>query len=379
MNGITPVKNDKETTMEKQIGLVDVSGKPAREQAFWPTVVLRKAVIEAEIERLASLPQPANGVRASAVNHPMNKGPVPAYAPGIDVHIIVLKPGEESAPVLRNSSRVDMCIRGTGLVKTGNKEFRVEKYDVWNTPSMQPQVVRNDGQELFVRLSYSNAPLLERLEVHFVDEKPQMATQSAEGAAMAADQRRARDASTPIPIGADGAQMLGYEWLVDIDTIDSKALHWPWKEVSPHLENVYGMDLAYTGRHLYVLYNPATERRIGTSPSFFATIAKLPPGKVDRPHRHTSAAINYIMWGHGKSVVNGEKIEWEEGDLHFSAPGWSVHNHASREQGFMALTIQDHPLHIANESLLWQETLKSPILKLGTDYGIQTNLSSVGE
>ncbi|WP_192805211.1 cupin domain-containing protein [Noviherbaspirillum aerium] len=365
--------------MDNGITLVDISYQSPREQAFWQTVVLPRAAIEAEVERLASIARPANGRRAASVNHPMNTGPVPCFAPGIDVAIMVLKPGEETTPDLRNSSRVDICIRGTGVVKTGNKEFRVEKYDVWNTPSMQPQVVRNDGQDLMVRLSYSNAPLLERLEVHYVNENPQIAGQSDEGRELAANQRRAREASKPIPIGSDGAQMLGYEWLVDIDTIDSKALHWPWKEVEPHLGNVYSMDLGYTGRHLYVLYNPATERRIGTSPSFFATIAKLPPGKVDKPHRHTSAAINYIMWGHGKSAVNGQKIEWQEGDLHFSAPGWSIHNHASREQGFMALTIQDHPLHIANESLLWQETMKSPILKLGTDYGIQTNLATVAE
>jgi gentisate 1,2-dioxygenase len=364
--------------MEKQISLVDVSGAPIREQTFWPTVVLPKAAIDAEIERLASSPRPANGRRASSVNHPMNTGPVPAYAPGIDVHIEVLKPGEQTAPVMRSSSMVDMCIRGSGVVQIGAREFRAEKFDVWNTPSMEPYTYRNDGQDLFVRLSYSNAPLLERLEVHYIDPNPAASAQSgpATGGAAAA-QHRARDAAKPIPIGKDGAQMLGYEWLIDIDTVESKPLHWPWKEVAPHLENVYGMDVAYTGRHLYVLYNPATERRIGTSHSFFATIAKLPPGKVDRPHRHSSAAINYIMWGNGKSVVNGEKVEWQEGDLHFSAPGWSVHNHASRDQGFIALTIQDHPLHIAMESLLWQETLKDPILKLGSNDGIETNLSHV--
>ena len=364
--------------MDKQITLVDVSGSAAREHTFCPTLVLPRAAIEAEIELLASIARPTDGRRAASVNHPMNTAPVPAFAPGIDVQIMVLKPGEETTPVLCNSSRVDMCIRGSGTVSTGNTSFHVELHDVWNTPSMQPQVVRNDGQDLMVRLSYSNAPLLERLEVHFVSDKLDTAAPNEEGIALAANQRRARDAAVPIMICRAGAQMLGYEWLVDIDTIDSKPLHWPWKEVAPHLDTVYSMDLGYTGRHLYVLYNPATERRIGTSPSLFATIGKLPPGKIDKPHRHTSAAINYIMWGHGKSVVNGEKVEWEQGDLHFSAPGWSVHNHASREQGFMALTIQDHPLHIANESLLWQETLKSPILKLGTDHGIQTNLSAAG-
>lgn len=370
--------------MEQQIKLVDVSGAPVREQAFWPTVVLPRAAIEAEIERLASLPRPANGRRAASINHPMNQGPVPAFAPGIDVHIEVLKPGEKTDPVMRNSSRVDMCIRGNGVVTIGQTQFKAGKFDVWNTPSMEPFSYRNESTDLFVRLSYSNAPLLEKLEVHYADLNPGASIKEAAVAgpagpadATAAAGPRARDMAKPIPIGSDGAEMLGYEWLVDIDTVESKALHWPWKEISPHLENVYGRDKAYTGRHLYVLYNPATERRIGTSHSFFATIAKLPPGKVDKPHRHSSVAINYIMWGHGKSVVNGQKIEWEAGDLHFSAPGWSVHNHASREEGFVALTIQDHPLHIAMESLLWQETLKEPIHKLGSnDGGIQTNLTS---
>ncbi len=366
--------------MEQQIKLVDVTGAAEREQAFWPTVVLPRAAIEAEIERLASLPRPANGRRAVSINHPMNNGPVPAFAPGIDVHIEVLKPGEKTDPVMRNSSRVDICILGEGVVTIGQTQFRAARYDVWNTPSMEPFSYRNESSDLFVRLSYSNVPLLEKLEVHYTDLNPVASIKAAavlEAADTLADGPRARDMAKPIPIGSDGAQLLGYEWLVDIDTVDSKALHWPWKDIAPHLENVYGLDKSYTGRHLYVLYNPATERRVGTSHSFFATIAKLPPGKIDKPHRHSSVAINYIMWGNGKSVVNGHKIEWEEGDLHFSAPGWSVHNHGSRDEGFVALTIQDHPLHIAMESLLWQETLKDPIHKLGSgDGGIQTNLSS---
>lgn len=367
--------------MEQQIKLVDVSGATEREQAFWPTVVLPRAAIEAEVERLASIPRPANGRRAASINHPMNSGPVPSFAPGIDVHIEVLKPGEKTDLLMRNSSRVDICIRGNGVVMIGQTQFKAEKFDVWNTPSMEPFSYRNESTDLFVRLSYSNAPLLEKLEVHYADLHPDTSIkdaavfESTDASAKAGP--RARDMAIPIPIGSDGAQMLGYEWLVDIDAVKSKALHWPWKDIAPHLENVYGLDKAYTGRHLYVLFNPATERRIGTTHSFFATIAKFPPGKVDRPHRHSSVAINYIMWGQGKSVVNGQKIEWEEGDLHFSAPGWSVHNHGSRDQGFVALTIQDHPLHIAMESLLWQETLKDPIHKLGSDEGgIQTNLSS---
>jgi gentisate 1,2-dioxygenase len=368
--------------MTSELKFVDVSGAPARAQADWPTLILPKAAIDAEIERLASRPVATDGRRASSIAHPMNAGPVPCLAPGIDVHLEVLKPGEESQPVIANSSRIDICIRGQGVAQIGNTTRHIERFDVWNTPSVEPYSYRNNGTDLFVRISYSNAPLLESLEVHYVKNQDQVAQAAAEMARLpdggeAANSHAARDAATPIPIGKDGAQLLGYEWLVDIDVVESKSLHWPWKDITPHLERVHDLDISYSGRHLYILYNPATGRRIGTSPSFFATIAKYPPNKVDKPHRHTSAAINYIMQGKGKSVVNGEAVRWEEGDLHFSAPGWAVHNHASREEGFVTLTIQDHPLHLANESLLWQETLKSPITKLGSGPGIQTNLQTL--
>jgi gentisate 1,2-dioxygenase len=267
-----------------------------------------------------------------------------------------------------------MCIGGRGVAQLGAKQLQLEKFDVWSTPSMEPYSYSNDGDELFVRMSYSNAPLLERLEVHYVDLDPKIAptAPAAPGAGP-----RARDLAEVIDLGADGAQLRGYEYLVDIETVESKPLLWPWKDVSVHLEKVYKRDIRYSGRHLYLLYNPATERRMGTTHSFFAALSKYPPEKVDQPHRHVSAAINYYFFGHGRSTVMGERMEWQAGDLHLSAPGWAVHNHASRKQGFCVLTVQDHPLHIAMDSLMWQETLKAPILKLGSQRGVQTNLSDL--
>lgn len=363
--------------MSSTFRFVDVSATAPREQELWPSIIVPRRAIEDEVERLASIALPASGRRVSAISHPSNKGPVPAFAPGIDVSLCVLKPGEQTPPVARNSGAIDMCIRGSGRASIGDRDFAVSRFDVWTTPTLEPVSYRNDGPDLFVRLSYSNAPLLEKLEVHFVDQNPKVQAPGSGPATAGAAGPRARDRAESIEIGADGAKLLGYEYLVDIDTVESKALLWPWAEVEPHLEKVFSRDLRYTGRHLYLLYNPATERRVGTSHCFFATIAKYPPDKVDQPHRHTSAAINYYFVGHGKSAVMGQRMEWEAGDLHLSAPGWAVHNHGSREKGFCALTIQDHPLQIAMDSLMWQETLKAPIVKLGSQKGFETNLGDL--
>jgi gentisate 1,2-dioxygenase len=116
-----------------------------------------------------------------------------------------------------------------------------------------------------------------------------------------------------------------------------------------------------------------TGRTNGTTPNFFATMTLRPPKIVDRPHRHSSAAVNYYFSGSGRSTVEGKVYEWKAGDLMLSAPGWAVHNHASFDEPVYELTIQDQPLNIAMESLLWQESLKEPPALLGTEEGFATN------
>ena len=50
-----------------------------------------------------------------------------------------------------------------------------------------------------------------------------------------------------------------------------------------------------------------------------------------------------------------------------------VHNHASYDEPVYELTIQDQPLNIAMESLLWQESLQQPMKVLGAQAGFATN------
>ena len=116
--------------MSAGYSFVDVSETKARKQDKWPSLIVPRAAIDAEIERLASIARPSTGRRTASVVHPSNTGPVPAFAPGIDVTIEVLKPGEETPPIARNSSMVDMCIRGNGTGTIGGTTFGVERFDV---------------------------------------------------------------------------------------------------------------------------------------------------------------------------------------------------------------------------------------------------------
>ncbi len=353
----------------------DISGVAAPPRLdLWEPVIITGEQISQEAERLASLPRPANGRRESTFIHPRASAPGNGLAPGIRVVLSVLKPGEETAPIRHNSTQVNFCIRGSGSTNIGATSVGYGQYDVWNTPSFRTYTHRNGGKDLAVRLTYSNAPLLEMLNVHIVEERPN--EHPGESEAPSADEER-EDPRRKSPYGIvtldNGSQLMPYEILINPQTVPSNALHWPWAQVKKHLDKLESLGKSYIGRRLYMMYNPLTGRTNGCTPSFFATITIRPPKIVDRPHRHTSAAINYYFHGRGRSTVEGKVYEWKAGDLMLSAPGWGVHNHASYDEPVYELTVQDQPLNIYMESLLWQEDLKHPAALLGSEAGFATN------
>lgn len=364
--------------MDNNVRMLDISGSGPSGPRFWEPVIVSRQAIDREIERLAAAPRPANGRRATRIVHPQASAPSNGFAPGIDVTLSVLLPGESTEPLRHNSSQVSLCLRGTGHVEIGDRSFDVEHYDAWNTPSMRAYRYTGRGGEPFVRLTYSNGALLETMGVHrveavtdLVDTKPAVSMTRSEAF------QKAKALAQTFELGSDGAYLMPYEHLIDPDVAVNRPLLWPWKLVSQHIGKLPKLGEAYTGRRVYCLYNPATGRTNGTTHSFFATIGVLPPGANDALHRHSSAAINYYMDGEGFSTVEDRHYEWKTGDLMLSAPGWAAHGHGSRETGAVGFTVQDHPLQIATESLIWQERLDGPVLLLGAEEGFSTNIGEL--
>jgi gentisate 1,2-dioxygenase len=344
--------------------LIDASDPAQETLDVWKPLKVSKETIDREIERLVALDIIDGRPRAAHIVHPSAQSPGLGFAPGVDVMINVLKPGESTTPFRSNANRLAFCLYGQGEIAVGDCTFRMEPRDLCTIPSMQTFSCRNDQPGLWVWLSYSNAPLLQKLGIHRVDTTPDAAR-----APRVENSRYTRSNAPDIALGEDGARMRGYEFLTDISVVPNPPLHWPWRLVSKHVAE--RADDARRG--IMLLYNPATERRNGTTHSFFATISSTPPGAPARPagrgHRHASVAINYHFEGSGRSEVDGETIHWRAGDLLLSGPSWSEHAHYIGEQGARVLTVQDHPLHIGMESLIWQERMDGPVLTLGSEAG----------
>ena len=106
--------------MDNSSFFVDRTGATPPPIALWPSVVIPKEAIDAEIERLSTLPKPADGLRRALIVHPNSREPGLGLAPGIRVSLDVLLPGESTAPVRHNSSQVNFCIQGSGSANVGS-------------------------------------------------------------------------------------------------------------------------------------------------------------------------------------------------------------------------------------------------------------------
>lgn len=62
------------------------------------------------------------------------------------------------------------------------------------------------------------------------------------------------------------------------------------------------------------------------SSSVSVSIGGIPGGGKTRNHRHTYETIIYILKGHGYSLVEGMRIDWELGDA-VLVPRWTWHQH----------------------------------------------------
>ncbi|BBG00096.1 MULTISPECIES: cupin domain-containing protein [Pseudonocardia] len=338
----------------------------------WAPLRITAAEIRETVDRLSQGAAPANGRRSAVLVHP-ESGTGRSFAPGVEVVIEVLLPGERTTPVRRNSSLVQIGIEGSGTVRVGDTSLELDTRDVVSVPSMKPHRFENTGEQRWTRLAYSNAPLLEFLGTHYWEE---LSEDWIPGVPVdgpidmdEADEVADRGSAPDHEVSPTGARLRGYEYLVDIEPVPNRPLHWPYRPVADLMSQTLG-----DGRRtIMALYNPATERRQGATGSFFVTLSRIPQGARPRPegpgHRHSSVAINYHLDGTGYSVVDGQRIDFEPGDLLLSAPSWREHAHYPSETGLTVYTVQDHPQHIGMESLIWQEDLRGPILALGLEKG----------
>ena len=126
--------------------------------------------------------------------------------------------------------------------------------------------------------------------------------------------------------------------------------HWAWSEIRPMIARAG--DLVEPGpdaeRRVIQLIHPALGPVRSASHTLTANVQLVLPGEVAPAHRHTIAAIRYIIEGEvAITIVDGEPIEMRPGDLVLT-PGWHWHGHTNHSNGPMIwMDSLDRPLTVA--------------------------------
>jgi 1-hydroxy-2-naphthoate dioxygenase len=123
---------------------------------------------------------------------------------------------------------------------------------------------------------------------------------------------------------------------------------WRWSEVTALLEEAgREMPEAMQARRSLIFQNPALPR--GTTHTLNMGVQMIQPGEIAWAHRHSIAALRFIIRGSPKlsTIVDGERCVMEDHDLVLT-PNWAWHDHHNEsEQNAYWLDVLDVGLVLA--------------------------------
>ncbi|MGD9944316.1 MAG: cupin domain-containing protein [Burkholderiaceae bacterium] len=125
------------------------------------------------------------------------------------------------------------------------------------------------------------------------------------------------------------------------------AFLWPWQPVNDALMRASReIDIAFADRRVVKLCNPHLPSKAASRTIQF-NFSIVNGGEVAPAHRHTLAAIRFVVRGRGAyTTVNGIRCEMEPGDLIYT-PSWSWHDH----------------YHRIDEPIVWLDGLDGPLVQ----------------
>lgn len=106
---------------------------------------------------------------------------------------------------------------------------------------------------------------------------------------------------------------------------------WKWHTILPLAERAVDLIPISKGgdRRVLAMANPGLGGMPYTSTSLWAAIQYLGPNESAPAHRHTPAAVRFVIEGEGVwTTVNGDSLEMTPGDLLLTPP-WAWHDHTN--------------------------------------------------
>ncbi len=123
---------------------------------------------------------------------------------------------------------------------------------------------------------------------------------------------------------------------------------WSYEDCRPYvMESADLISAEEAERRVMVLENPTLPGRSCITEALYAGLQLIMPGEVAPAHRHSPAALRFIVEGSGAyTAIDGEKAYMEVGDL-ILTPSWVWHDHG----------------HEGTEPVVWLDGLDIPLVR----------------
>ncbi len=144
----------------------------------------------------------------------------------------------------------------------------------------------------------------------------------------------------------EGYWLLGPENYSPYPATSVQPFMWKWSDVHTMLLRAGEVvNLENSERRTLRLINPGLKDRRFTSHTLQMSIQYVKPGEHARAHRHTMAALRFVVKGRGAfTTVNGQKCVMDEGDL-ILTPQLTWHDHSGgNDEPIIWLDGLDFPL-----------------------------------
>ncbi len=239
-------------------------------------------------------------------------------------------PGEVAPAHRHAASALRFVVEGSGAYTTVDGERQVMRPgDLVLTPNWASHEHGNESDEPMIWLDGLDLPIINGLEANFFDrsgEKPKEPTKPHNASARMYSTARLNPAWMTWP--HDYSPVYNYPWAQTERVLGEIA-----EDTSG--SSTDGVILEYT--------NPYTGGPV--LPSLGCYVQSLAGGLHTGAHRHTTSAVYHVVHGSGTTIVDGQRLEWQEHDT-FAVPGWAVHEHVngSAKDPALLFSFTDDPV-----------------------------------
>jgi gentisate 1,2-dioxygenase len=118
---------------------------------------------------------------------------------------------------------------------------------------------------------------------------------------------------------------------------------YPWEETEATFNTLKETEQDGDPHNGYLLTYTHPVTQGPTLPTFACEIQLLLPQQKTKDHRHISTTIYQVFRGKGATIVEGERLEWNQGDI-FVVPPWAWHHHENlQSEDTILYSMNDWP------------------------------------